>query len=234
VNKPKSATPSISAINLIGTILRFILLPSSMIRKKIMNLGELASYQIWLKNNFGNVRIRNSRERVWDDLGSSLLGEKIQGIELGVAWGYLTYYWFTNGKPEIVSWDAYDLFTGLPRAWRSSPEGSFSNGGKTPDLHDPRIRWHVGFVEETIQELQIAKNREFALAIFFDLDIFEPSHVAWEKIKPFLRAGDILYFDEAFDVDERGLLDNFVLPAGEFEFVSANWISLGLKVVRLH
>jgi hypothetical protein len=48
-----------------------------------------------------------------------------------------------------------------------------------------------------------------------------------------LKVGDILYFDEAFDLDERSLLENHILPSGEFEFVSANWISLALEVKSL-
>ena len=203
-------------------------------RKRIMNIGELANYQIWLSNTFGRVKVRNSRERVWDDLDRAIPQNRVRGIELGVAWGYLTYYWFMNSKKEIVHWDAYDLFTGLPRAWRSSPVGAFSNNGKTPDLEDSRINWHVGYVEETIQELVIPIERDYALAVFFDLDIFEPSLVAWDKIKGFLKAGDMLYFDEAFDVDERRLLDSYILPFGEFEFISANWISLCLKITKIH
>ena len=233
MKKPKSATPSVPAINLIGSALRLLLRSSTFLRKRIMNVGELASYQIWLTDNFGKVKVRNSRERVWDDLGKSVHQREIHGIELGVAWGYLTYYWFTNSKREIIKWDAYDLFTGLPRAWRSSPVGAFSNGGNTPNLEDSRIEWHVGFVEETIQSLQIPDKRDHALVIFFDLDIFEPSLVAWEKLKVFLQPGDMLYFDEAFDVDERRLLDSYILPFGEFEFISANWISLCLKITKV-
>ena len=88
-------------------------------------------------------------------------------------------------------------------------------------------------MEETIQSLQIPNNRDYSLLVFFDLDIYEPSLVAWQKLKPMLKVGDILYFDEAFDLDERSLLENHILPSGEFEFVSANWISLALEVKSL-
>jgi hypothetical protein len=233
IQKPKSATPSIPAINAIGSVLRILLKSSPKLRKRLMNIGELANYQIWLEEKFGSIKLRNSRERVWKDIDSRVAGKSVHGIELGVAWGYLTYFWITKSRARILTWDAYDLFTGLPRAWRSSPVGAFSNNGKTPNIPDERINWHVGFVEETIQSLEIPSSRDYNLLIFFDLDIYEPSLVAWQKIKPMLKAGDILYFDEAFDVDERSLLENFILTSGEFEFVSANWISLALEIKSL-
>ncbi len=195
-----------------------------------MNIGELANYQIWLEDNFGDVKVRNSRERVWKDIDLEVSEKSIHGIELGVAWGYLTYFWIKKAKAKILKWDAYDLFTGLPRAWRSSPIGAFSNNGETPRILDDRITWHIGLVEETIQRLQISDDRDYSLLVFFDLDIYEPSLVVWQKLKPILKAGDILYFDEAFDFDERHLLEKHVLPLNEFEFISANWISLALKV----
>jgi hypothetical protein len=212
IQKPKSATPSIPVINGIGFILRILLKTSPKLRKRLMNIGELANYQIWLEEKFGHINLRNSRERVWKDIDSKLVEKSVHGIELGVAWGYLTYFWITKSKTKILKWDAYDLFTGLPRAWRSSPVGAFSNNGETPNIPDERINWHVGFVEETIQSLEIPKNRNYSLLVFFDLDIYEPSLVAWEKIKPMLKV---------------------ILNSGEFEFISANWISLALEIKSL-
>ena len=231
--KPKSATPSVFKNNALGAVLRMLLLSSGLLRKKLMNIGELAEYQIWLNKRFGKVRIRNSRERVWLDMHESLGIRKIHGVELGVAWGYLTYFWIKNASNSVLMWDGFDLFTGLPREWRSSPAGAFSNGGKTPDIPDPRVNWHVGYVEETIQEMTFPQDRDYSIVVFFDLDIYEPSLVAWEKLKSYLKVGDILYFDEAFDADERKLLDESVLTFGDFKFVSANWISLAIKIEAL-
>jgi len=234
MKKPKSATPSILTINAMGFVLRILLLGSSGLRKKLMNIGEIANYQIWLRQRFGKVKIRNSRERVWLDMHKSLDGKKIHGVELGVAWGYLTYFWFKNASSSILKWDGFDLFTGLPREWRSSPIGAFSNGGKTPDIPDNRIAWHVGYVEETIQGLTFPHERDYPVVVFFDLDIYEPSLIAWQKLKPLLKSGDLLYFDEAFDMDERKLLEESILTSGEFKFIGANWISLAVKVMKIN
>ncbi len=47
------------------------------------------------------------------------------------------------------------------------------------------------------------------------------------------RRSDPLYFDEAFDADERRLLDESVLPAGDYSFIGATPIALALRVERM-
>jgi hypothetical protein len=89
-------------------------------------------------------------------------------------------------------------------------------------------------IEEKILQLQIANERDYKVIVFFDLDIFEPSLVGWQNVKHSLKNGDILYFDEAFDKDERKLLDEFVLPSGEFEFVGCSWLTLSLRVKQIY
>ena len=229
---PKSAYPHRVLINLAGVFLKIILRPSYKVSKRLQLLGDLASYQIWLFDTFGKVKVRNSRERIWLDMHKSLDGREFIGVEFGVAWGYLTHFWFAHSSPTILEWHGFDTFTGLPRPWRNHPIGSFSAGGRTPDLKDQRIEWHIGSVEDTIHTLWIPPQRKQALVVFFDLDIYEPSLICWERIKRHLLPGDILYFDEAFDKDERQLLTSSIFPHGDFEFVSANWISLALRYVK--
>jgi hypothetical protein len=50
--------------------------------------------------------------------------------------------------------------------------------------------------------------------ILFDLDICEPTAIAWNALSSALRPGDLLYFDGAFDRDERRVLGEMVLPSG--------------------
>ncbi len=47
------------------------------------------------------------------------------------------------------------------------------------------------------------------------------------------RRSDPLYFDEAFDADERRLRDELVLPAGDYSFIGATPIALALRVERM-
>jgi hypothetical protein len=159
------------------------------------------------------------------------------GLEFGVAFGFATRWWLGHHGPElIVSWDGFDRFTGLPRSWHGLPAGAFDAGGKTPAISDERITWHVGEVERTISAVDPVKFAAGRRLAYFDFDLYEPTKVAWDWIKPHLRIGDILYFDEAFDADERRLLNEDVLPSGRYDAIGATALSLALVVreVGLH
>ena len=69
--------------------------------------------------------------------------------------------------------------------------------------------------------------------VLFDLDIYEPSKVVWEHFRMFLRPGDLLYFDEAFDRDERHLLDHLVLPSGRFQLIGSTPMALAIEVQEI-
>lgn len=134
----------------------------------------------------------------------------------------------------MISWAGFDRFTGLPRGWRNLPAGTFDANGAPPDIQDSRIQWFIGDVEETIKLLNIERERAYPAVVFFDLDIYEPSLVAWNYLKDHLKMGDLLYFDEAFDQDERKLLNEAILPSGAFEFIAASHLSLALKVLEIY
>ena len=203
---------------------------SARVSRKASNIGQIADYISWLKGTFPAVRHFATREELWSVMLIRASSEAIRGVEFGVAWGYGTNWWLTHLSDEHLRWDGFDRFTGLPREWRDMDEGSFNAGGRPPDISDGRVTWHVGDLEDHIDALLFDRTVDKQLLILFDLDIYEPSAVAWEHVKPFLRPGDLLYFDEAFDADERRLLRESVLPSGQFELVGATPMALALCV----
>ena len=233
MKKPKYPGKSVVIMTLQSIFLKN-LLRSRLITAKIELIIEMLDYFKWLQKHFGRIRISNSREKNWQVMSKYMHGSRYQGVEFGVAWGYLTWWWFKNSSDLIESWHGFDRFTGLPRDWRNFKKGTFDTGGNVPDIQDNRITWYKGDLEEQIQQLQIANERDYKVIIFFDLDIFEPSLVGWQNVKHSLKNGDILYFDEAFDKDERKLLDEFVLPSGEFEFIGCSWLTLSLRVKHIY
>ncbi len=94
------------------------------------------------------------------------------------------------------------------------------------------MRWHIGDVQDTLSAVDLVAARDAQWLVLFDLDIYEPTAFAWEVIGTHLRPGDIIYFDEAMEPDERRVLDEMILPSIGCEPVGTTPLALGLAVTR--
>lgn len=206
---------------------------SARLRRKLVKTAEIADYVSWLAEEFGNATPLPTREKLWELLAQRVSKQEIRGVEFGVAFGYGTDWWLKRLPMATLQWDGFDRFTGLPRSWRDLDAGAFGTDGRTPRINDQRVTWHVGDVEDTVKELSLDRSERSQFVILFDLDIFEPSLAAWQYIRDSLRPQDLLYFDEAYDADERRLLNEHVLPAGKYECIGATPHALGLQVVQM-
>lgn len=116
----------------------------------------------------------------------------------------------------LVRWIGFDRFIGLPRGWRDLEPGAFDAGGRPPALSDTRLEFVVGDVEETLPLVQIGIETNVLL---FDLDLHEPTLFCFRYFFPRLKKGDLLYFDEAFDTDERQIIENYFIPEFNLELI---------------
>jgi len=64
----------------------------------------------------------------------------------------------------------------------------------------------------------------------FDFDLYEPTLLTFKYIENNFRPGDILYFDEAFDSDERVIIENYFLGKFEYEVLGASVFGLAFKL----
>jgi hypothetical protein len=204
------------------------------LRRKTMQAGDIADFVDWQQRVFGvRPMIFGRRDKLWERLAQRLDPNRpLVVMEFGVAWGYATNWWLRRlGRRDVV-WHGFDRFTGLPRAWREHAQGTFDVGGTPPAIDDNRVRWHVGDVEDTLGAIDLVAARNAQWLILFDLDIYEPTAFAWEVIAPYLQPGDLMYFDEAMDVDERRVLNEMILPSIGCEPVGTTALGLGLAVTR--
>lgn len=72
-----------------------------------------------------------------------------------------------------------------------------------PQISDPRVVWHVGLVENTLNDFSIPRDRPKLLP--FDLDLYGPTQLALSKVVPHLGNSDLIFFDEAWD-DAEGVV----------------------------
>jgi len=184
-------------------------LPSA-VRRKIVISGELTAFQNWILKDFPASRFFVSREALWLSICEKLKGQQFRILELGVAHGYATK-WFLDHYPidqknlssELTSYDGFDLFSGLPDSWRDLPSGYFNNFGVTPNINDSRLTFHVGYVENEILKMKTTDFYNKTTFIIFDLDLYEPTLASYLHLRDLIKAGDIIYFDEAFDEEEQ-------------------------------
>ena len=202
---------------------------------KIKYAGEVADFSNFLNFHFGKVVFRLKRENIWQDI-EKILQKDVTFIELGVASGYLTGWWLSPLRKSLTernyAYHGFDSFQGLPREWRNFEAGTFSTNGVAPSIESRYLVFHAGLVEETLNVKLMKKiSTTNQKVIFFDLDLFEPSLHAYSIIKPYLKAGDILYFDEARDADERRLLQEYIMKDFSLVPISASYSNVAFSVV---
>jgi hypothetical protein len=210
---------------------------SAALRLKVKNVADISGYLDWQLATFGSINVARTKTALWKRMSARMheAGVPWHGIEFGVAYGHASQWWLSmHDESMVATWDGFDRFTGLPRAWREHSAGAFDAGGQTPDIDDSRVAWHVGDVEDTIRDLDVERISSGRRLAYFDLDVYEPSKAAWDWLAPHLKPGDILYFDEAFDTDERRLLDESVLPAGTFDYIGATDMNLAIEIRSLN
>jgi len=199
-------------------------------QRRLKILVEHVDFSMWVQANFPKATFYRTREKLWKRMQNTAteVGCGWDCYEFGVAHGYLTNIWLQAPSGYIRSWNGFDRFSGLPTNWRELDKGHFNNEGKPPEIKDQRISWHVGDVEETLPFVKLTTNPKI---IFFDLDLYDPTLFVWTIFKDTLISNDIIYFDEAFDCDERKVLIEEVLPKLKANLLGYTPYALALQVV---
>lgn len=112
-----------------------------------------------------------------------------------------------------------------------SHERFFSNGGIPPEINDSRVNFHVGYVEDKIQVLNLKKLEATKKIILFDLDLYNPTLFYYNYLKETLKEGDILYFDEAFDEAEFSILKEKVCSDFVVKSLGHTALTIAIQVV---
>tara|TARA_B100001013_G_scaffold43094_1_gene22771 strand:+ start:265 stop:969 length:705 start_codon:yes stop_codon:yes gene_type:complete len=94
----------------------------------------------------------------------------------------------------------FDSFEGLEEEWITdsyNPVGTFSLNKKPPKV-SKNVNLVVGKVQATLENF-LEKNTGNKIAfVHMDMDTYTPTKYVLDKIKPFLRKGSIILFDEFY------------------------------------
>jgi hypothetical protein len=122
--------------------------------------------------------------------------ESINYLEFGVSKG-VSFRWWVN---KIVNKDSrfygFDTFTGLPEDWGIFKAGAMSSGNKQPDIDDSRVKFYQGLFQQTLIPFLSDYKSEHRKVIHLDADLYSSTLFILTTMYPFLKPGDILFFDE--------------------------------------
>jgi hypothetical protein len=196
-------------------------------------LIEVIEFRIWLKNKFGRVKHFKNKKQLLSALIEISNLEYLQSgrgvfyVEFGVAFAETSRLIISGTKAPIV-YHGFDTFEGLPKAWRRLPAGAFSSNGMKPNIVGENIFFHKGLIQETITQVDF--NSSLKKIFIFDFDLYEPTLFALKHVFSEINRGDIVYFDEAFDSDERVIIENYFIEEFEFEIIGASPFGLAFKI----
>ncbi len=168
-------------------------------------LGNLAELSVWIARNkncgyhdFYSHRFDyGKRYGLYEHvIQHQHLNTGIDYLEFGVAKG-VSFRWWTERitNPEARFY-GFDTFSGLPEDWGPFRKGDMNNGNNPPEIAGSRHRFFQGLFQQTLvpflQEYKAGRRK----VIHMDADLYSSTLYVLTLLTPFLKAGDILFFDE--------------------------------------
>ena len=120
----------------------------------------------------------------------------IQYLEFGVCGGDSFRWWLENNKDNTSSFHGFDTFEGLPEDWGFYKQGDMH--APIPDVSDKRAGFEKGLFQHTLLNFidqKIDKTGKKKV-IHLDADLFSSTLFVLTSLAPYLREGDIIFFDE--------------------------------------
>ncbi|HEY4149753.1 MAG TPA: TylF/MycF/NovP-related O-methyltransferase [Chitinophagaceae bacterium] len=170
-----------------------------------LNLYYLSKFSIWVSKNrkisFNDFPSKWDYKKRYDLYkwvieNEGLASIPINYMEFGVAAGH-SFRWFMkqNSNPGSAFY-GFDTFTGLPEDFGVYKKGQFNSDNKVPDIDDSRGKFYQGLFQQTVPSFLQELNTGRRNVIMMDADIYSATLYTLASLVPFLKKGDIIFFDE--------------------------------------
>lgn len=193
-----------------------------------LNLVYLTKFSAWIrknkgeKNDFPSKWDYNKRYEFYDWVikRENLHKVPVSYLEFGVAHG-ISMKWFIQQNTLAESrYYGFDTFTGLPEDYGPFKKGAFSSDLAIPEVNDNRVSFYQGLFQQTLPGFTASFSNDKRNVIMMDADLYSASLYALSMMRPFLKKGDVIFFDE------------FAVPTHEFraylDFIQSYYIDLEL------
>jgi O-methyltransferase len=143
-------------------------------------------------------------------------------LEFGVAAGKSIRWWSAALRNPQSHLHGFDSFEGLPEESGPWAKGQFSSGGKPPAIDDSRVKFFKGWFDQTLPNYVLPAHEQ--LVVNLDADLYSSTIYVLRQLRPYLKVGTFVYFDEMNHVDhEPRAFDEFVAESGiQFEPIVAD------------
>lgn len=128
----------------------------------------------------------------------------INYLEFGVADGHSFNWWMTANANAASRFYGFDTFTGLPEDFGPYKKGTFNTANNIPATKDERGKFFQGLFQQTLPGFLKTFDNTNRAVIMLDADLYTATLFTLTSLAPFLKKGDIIFFDE------------FVVPTHEF------------------
>jgi hypothetical protein len=168
-------------------------------------LAHIAELSKWIskykndcKNDFYTKKFNyNKRELLYEQVIIDYeLDTNIDYLEFGVSRGTSFKWWVNRIKNVNARFYGFDTFTGLPEAWGLFKKGDMGNGNIPPIINDDRYELFQGLFQQTLLPFLNNYKSNKKKVIHMDADIYSATLYVLTLITPFLKKGDIIFFDE--------------------------------------
>lgn len=153
-------------------------------------------------------------------IGKEDLQKPIAFLEFGVAAGESFQWWVSHIHNKKSKFYGFDTFTGLPENWGGFKAGAMTTGSRVPPLKDKRATFIKGLFQDTLPRFLSTHKIRARKVIHLDADLYSSTLYVLTTLAPYLRPGDVLFFDE------------FTVPRHEFlaftEFVNSYYLQFEL------
>jgi hypothetical protein len=153
------------------------------------------------------------RTAVFDVIANRTRDRRVLYLEFGVAAGSSMRYWSKKLTHPGSALHGFDSFEGLPEAAGPWKKGEFGTHGVVPQIADPRIRFFKGWFDHTLPGYSPPGHD--LLIINLDADLYSSTLCVLHALRPHIRPGTVLYFDEMNWVEhEARAFDDFLRVSG--------------------
>jgi hypothetical protein len=181
----------------------------------------------WMKDhNFSPAYSLRVRPDLIATVASLICDQEVLYLEFGVYQGAAIRQWASLLKNKATRLHGFDSFEGLPEQWDDHSgsclkKGHFSTQGNIPQIPDSRVKFFKGWFQDTLPNYEFVESP--VLVIFIDADLYSSASYVLKTMRPHIKVGTILYFDEFWDrYHEMKAFDEFLTESGmKFELVAA-------------